>query len=954
MKTLVSLPSGMVKGFYELEKRDPAIYYAGSDPEGSYVGSGGGTAHILVSAWRDSGSKLPFSEWLKSEKRMVIHSGGQSRRLPAYSAMGKSLLPLPVFRWSVGQNLDQKLLDFQESYYSGILSNAPGDYCTLVGSGDVLFISSDRFRDLPEADVLLFGIWVEDETASRHGVFFSSHDKPDELAFVRQKPDEKELRELSGEYYYLMDSGIVLLSDKMTLKLMELSGWDPKKEEFKGGQPSFYDLYSDMLTGFGSEATKRDPVLGNPEVKLVPLHEGEFYHFGSNRDLIGSTLRLQNRVIDQRLRRSREMDHHPSIFQQNSKVEYSFTEDNHHIWIENSCIPAGWELHDHHILTGIPENDLSVSLPPRICLDVIPLDVGNYCLRPYGFSDRFRGSLHANVHWLEQSLSDWLHDRHIKSSEAGIDKNEDIYRLKLFPVVSPDGMEDMLNFMLHAPEPGGGHSLRWLNSTRLSAGDLGVRTAYPLLYKQRSEFKSHVLPSLARNHHKSIFYHLDLKKTAEDFRVGNLELPEIPDEKEPIIKRINDSMFRAVATSVKEEQEHFEQKAFGILRQGMIDTLIQDKLIPRRNLLEDQILWGRSPVRLDFAGGWTDTPPYCILNGGKVVNIAVELNGQPPLQVFARPLEEFRIVLRSIDLGVKEEIHSFEQLESYATEKGAFSIPRAALVLAGFSHLFAEKQYDSLEKQLKAFGCGIELSLLAAIPKGSGLGTSSNLAATVLGTLSEFCGLQWDKHEISYRTLILEQMLTTGGGWQDQYGGVFGGLKLLESMPGIRQQPLVKWLPDALFGNPETRPMMLLYYTGVTRVAKGILGEIVRSMFLNSAEHLHILEEMQVHAQETFNSLLGNNYEGLAEKIAWSWELNQRLDSGTNPPEIQAILKKIEGLYLGAKLLGAGGGGYLFIMAMSPEAAGRIRKILNEKPLNKRARFVEFEVSRKGFEVSRS
>ena len=67
---------------------------------------------------------------------------------------------------------------------------------------------------------------------------------------------------------------------------------------------------------------------------------------------------------------------------------------------------------------------------------------------------------------------------------------------------------------------------------------------------------------------------------------------------------------------------------------------------------EDQIVWARSPVRLDLAGGWTDTPPYCIEHGGKVLNVAVDLNGQPPIQVFARLSDRPELVVRSIDLGV--------------------------------------------------------------------------------------------------------------------------------------------------------------------------------------------------------------------------------------------------------------------------------------------------------------
>ena len=126
-----------------------------------------------------------------------------------------------------------------------------------------------------------------------------------------------------------------------------------------------------------------------------------------------------------------------------------------------------------------------------------------------------------------------------------------------------------------------------------------------------------------------------------------------------------------------------------------------------------------------------------------------------------------------------------------------------------------------LEEQLKAFGCGLEVTLLAAIPAGSGLGTSSILAATVLGALSDFCGLAWDKNEIGNRTLILEQLLTTGGGWQDQYGGVLHGLKLLQTGEGFHQNPSVRWLPEYLFTESEYRACHLLYYTGNYTYSEG-------------------------------------------------------------------------------------------------------------------------------------
>jgi galactokinase len=162
------------------------------------------------------------------------------------------------------------------------------------------------------------------------------------------------------------------------------------------------------------------------------------------------------------------------------------------------------------------------------------------------------------------------------------------------------------------------------------------------------------------------------------------------------------------------------------------------------------------------------------MEGGCVVNLAIELNGQPPLQTYIKPCQEPHIILRSIDLGASEQIDTYEQLSDYNKVGSPFSIPKAALTLAGFSPMANGHRYPSLRQQLEAFGAGIELTLFSAIPAGSGLGTSSILAATVLGALNDFCGLGWDKTEIGYRTLMLEQLLTTGGGWQDQYGGVLG------------------------------------------------------------------------------------------------------------------------------------------------------------------------------------
>ena len=85
-----------------------------------------------------------------------------------------------------------------------------------------------------------------------------------------------------------------------------------------------------------------------------------------------------------------------------------------------------------------------------------------------------------------------------------------------------------------------------------------------------------------------------------------------------------------------------------------------------------------------------------------------------------------------------------------------------------------------------------------------------------------------------------------------------------------------------------------------------------------------------------------------------TWMQNQAIDNGTNPPEIQALTELVDDLCLGYKLPGAGGGGYLYMVAKDPEAAARIRQILNTNRKRLNERFVDMTLSMSGLQVSRS
>lgn len=854
MKKLLSVPPNLVDCFHELTGLSKEDYFCTCDPIGHRLGSGGGTVWLLQQA----------ADWLGDERSIILHAGGQSRRLPSYAVSGKILAPIPVFRWERGQRLSQTLLDLQLPLYERMMEAAPKRLRTMIVSGDVYIRAAERIGPIPDADVVCYGLWLDASIAKDHGVFVCDRRTPNVLKMMLQKPSTERLSEILKDHFYLTDIGIWLLSDR-ALELLKKRSTDNSQPSALNPSLKEFDLYSEFGCTLGTHPTIDDPELRELSVAIVPLPGGEFYHFGTSREMISSTLAIQNIVNDQREIMHHDRKPHPSIFTQNTVTRYQFTPENRNIWIENSFIGPKWHLTYDNVVTGVPENDWDIRLEPGECIDVVPIGEQDYEIRRYHIDDA------------------------------------------------------------------------------VNSNELAERANLRRLFAQRKDFRKENWSKMARNWQHSVFYQLDLDDAAREFKEMKIEMPSVLPETAPMMTRIHDAMLR-----------DDQGRAFSLLREGLTEDVIARKQSPYLSVYRDQIVWGRSPVRIDLAGGWTDTPPFCLMEGGRVVNIAIELNGQPPLQVYVKPCEACHIVLRSIDLGASEVVETYEQLGDFMHVGSPFSIPKAALALAGFLPRFSAETYPSLKVQLEAFGSGIELTLLSAVPAGSGLGTSSILAATVLGAVNDFCSLAWDKNEIGRRTLVLEQLLTTGGGWQDQFGGVLGGVKLLETTRGFEQNPVVRWLPDDVFTQPEFQACHLLYYTGVTRTAKKILAEIVRRMFLNQHEQLLMLRSMKAHSLDLYEALQRNDFMEMGRLIRKTWQQNQLLDSGTNPDSVRRITHLIDDLCLGYKLPGAGGGGYLYMVAKDPEAAARIKQVIQQSEQNPNARFVDMTLSKKGLLVSRS
>lgn len=957
---LVSLPPRMAASFAELEGRQPPTWFAGHDPIGHPLGSGGGTVHLLVEAWRATGGGRTFAEWVRSSRKLILHSGGQSRRLPAYATTGKILTPIPVFRWARGQRFEQTLLDVQLRDFERVLSHAPGEFVAMVTSGDVLLRFDAELPPFPEVDILGLGMWTTPETARGFGVFFTPRRDPQRLAFFLQKPSAERIRALAVDHLFLVDTGMWLLSARAVDVLMRRCGWDPAGAAFAGDRSAAFELYARFGLALGSQPSEFDPEISQLRSAVIPLPRPEFHHFGTSRQMIESLSALQNRELDQTRLGRAGVAGHPDQYVQNARVGRPIhRERNHTLWIENSVLSSGWSLTHGHVLTGVPDNDWSLRLPPGVCFDFVPVGGTAYAIRFYGIDDPFAGRLFdPSTLWLGQPARRWFDDRQIDPEAAGLGHDPDIQQANLFPVLEPGDLDgNFLSWLgTNPPAKAPGFARRWLQARRCSARDLQQEVDLERLYAHRARLRSEALGAVLEHRSWSVFHRLDLERTARMYALTSRPLPA-EDASGEALDRVHEAMFRAAVLRHRRQSgwEAEEQRAFAILREVIVREAQLTPVLPRTGLVEDQIVWARSPVRFDLAGGWTDTPPYCLEQGGQVVNVAVDLNGQPPMQVFVRLSARPEIVLRSIDLGCEERVSTYEQLDRFAEPGSAFALAKAACALAGFLPRFhATGGYETLAAQLAAFGGGLELSLLSAVPKGSGLGTSSILAATVLAALGEVCSLGWDRETLLARTLALEQMITTGGGWQDQAGGIFPGLKLVETAPGLNQVPRVRWLPDHLFGPAYANRRILLYYTGITRLAKGILAEIVRGIFLNSPGHLATLEEIAASAHRTALALERCDYPGLGEAIRNTWRLKQKLDHGTNPPEVQAILDAIGPDLSAAKLPGAGGGGYLLLLARDEDASLRIRRRLTECPPNPRARFVDFTVSNTGLQVTRS
>ncbi len=318
------------------------------------------------------------------------------------------------------------------------------------------------------------------------------------------------------------------------------------------------------------------------------------------------------------------------------------------------------------------------------------------------------------------------------------------------------------------------------------------------------------------------------------------------------------------------------------------------------------------PLRVNWCGGWTDTPPYCLENGGAVVNAAVKINGLLPVRVLIEKLQEPKVVLEYFDSGCRSEFDSFDDLSDLSNPLEPFPLLKSALIACGIVPFPGEKPKEALFKKL---GGGIHISTgVVGIPKGSGLGTSSILLAACVMAIFKFIGYETSDAEICRRVLLAEQLMGTGGGWQDQMGGMKSGIKLISSESGYRQEVKSENLkvPETFFD--ELNERFCLVYSGKRRLGRTILREIMGGYIQSNPLFSVTLKETYTLAGEAKKNIESGNMEGFIDNLNRQMALTKKLDTGFTNEQLDQVFHACADMTAGKMMCGAGGGGFIQIV----------------------------------------
>ena len=314
------------------------------------------------------------------------------------------------------------------------------------------------------------------------------------------------------------------------------------------------------------------------------------------------------------------------------------------------------------------------------------------------------------------------------------------------------------------------------------------------------------------------------------------------------------------------------------------------------------------PARLDLSGGWTDTPPICYELGGKVVDLAITLNGKKPIGCLVRRIPELHVEI-VLDEGEVVFIRSHSDLENHCNPTAKGALVKCCLISA---KLLSLESNDSVQVQLKnILGSGLRLKLWSELPQGSGLGTSSILAGAVVAGCWTAVGCRFSTRDVVHAVLVVEQLLTTGGGWQDQVGGLHPGFNLgttpQDHNVSVSIQP---FKPSPGFITALEKRLLVLY-TGKPRLAKNLLQNVIRNWYSREPTIYQCFQENYRLAGTCWEAVTQENINCLGDCLTEYWRIKRTLAPGAEPELVKNIFTVLEPYSVGGTLAGAGGGGFL-------------------------------------------
>jgi D-glycero-alpha-D-manno-heptose-7-phosphate kinase len=299
----------------------------------------------------------------------------------------------------------------------------------------------------------------------------------------------------------------------------------------------------------------------------------------------------------------------------------------------------------------------------------------------------------------------------------------------------------------------------------------------------------------------------------------------------------------------------------------------------------DPLIRARAPLRISFAGGGTDVPPFPDADGGAVLSATINRYAFASL----RPRADRQVTVQSLDYGLSVQFG----IDEPVLFDGDLDLAKAAV------RRLLDRQFD-----------GFDLFLHSNAPPGSGLGSSSAMVVALVGLLQDRYRLALTDYEIAETAHQIERAdLGIRGGLQDHYAATFGGFNFIEfSADRVVVNPL-RIHPDTV---NELEHNLLLVYTGRTRLSDHIIDDQMERYAAGDPASVEGMRLQRTLAKEMKDALLRRRHEDFGRLLDDAWQAKRQLSPKIATPYIdEAYQAAIANGALGGKVTGAGGGGYM-------------------------------------------